>query len=72
MDKEERIYWLSSASDDTKAHGGIYWRSGLGEFIERVEKQFNKKVVAIRLMPDFDNKEKYSWNLEILTEPRED
>ena len=74
--KKERIYWCDDNSNKDEnvylGQGGIYFRSDFGRFIDQVENQYKKKVIAIKLAPDTENKEEYSWNIEIITEKRDE
>jgi len=68
---EEKIFWLDKYEGGTQ--GGIFWRGfDLVRFIERVETELGKKVVAIKIEPDSDNKEKFSANIEFITERRDE
>ena len=65
--KERMFTWMPEWKNGEIAHGGIWYRSDLGQFIQRVEKETGEKVVGINIIPDSDNEEKYSWNIEIIT-----
>ena len=49
MDEEYTVFWSTDAQDNTEYIGGLYYRSEIKDFIQRVEADGDKKIVGIKV-----------------------
>ena len=49
MDENYRVFWVTDVSDNTPYTGGLYYRSDIKDFVERVEADGDKEIVGIKI-----------------------
>ena len=49
MDEEYRVFWTNDTKPNTEYIGGLYYRSEIKDFVERVEADGDKKIVGIKI-----------------------
>ena len=49
MDEEYTVFWSTDVQDNTPYIGGLYYRSDIKDFIQRVEADGDKKIVGIKV-----------------------
>ena len=49
MDEEYRVFWTNDTKPNTEYIGGLYYRSDIKDFIQRVEADGDKKIVGIKV-----------------------
>ena len=49
MDENYRVFWVTDVSDNTPYIGGLYYRSDIKDFVERVEADGDKEIVGIKI-----------------------
>lgn len=49
MQEEHRVFWTTDVQDNTPYIGGLYYRSEIKDFVEKVEADGDKKIVGIKI-----------------------
>ena len=49
MQEKYRVFWVADVSHNTPYIGGLYYRSDIKDFVERVEADGDKKIVGIKI-----------------------
>tara|TARA_B100001113_G_C21054586_1_gene598367 strand:+ start:259 stop:495 length:237 start_codon:yes stop_codon:yes gene_type:complete len=49
MDENYRVFWTADVKHDTPYIGGLYYRSEIKDFVERVEADGDKEIVGIKI-----------------------
>ena len=49
MEEEHRVFWTTDVQDNTPYIGGLYYRSEIKDFVEKVETDGDKKIVGIKI-----------------------
>ena len=49
MDENYRVFWTTDVKDNTPYIGGLYYRSEIKDFVERVEADGDKEIVGIKI-----------------------
>ena len=49
MDEEYRVFWTNDTKPNTEYIGGLYYRSEIKDFVERVEADGDKEIVGIKI-----------------------
>ena len=49
MDENYRVFWTNDVKPNTEYIGGLYYRSEIKDFVERVEADGDKKIVGIKI-----------------------
>ena len=66
---ENKFFWLDGF--EGKAKGGAYYRSRMALDIGDFETKFNKRVVGIKLDPDYETGNP-SWTVEFILEEKDE
>lgn len=49
MDENYRVFWTDDVKPNTEYIGGLYYRSEIKDFVERVEADGDKEIVGIKI-----------------------
>ena len=49
MEEEYRVFWTNDVKPNTEYIGGLYYRSEIKDFVERVEADGDKEIVGIKI-----------------------
>ena len=49
MEEEYRVFWTNDVKPNTDYIGGLYYRSEIKDFVERVEADGDKEIVGIKI-----------------------
>ena len=49
MEEEYRVFWTNDVKPNTEYIGGLYYRSEIKDFVERVETDGDKEIVGIKI-----------------------
>lgn len=49
MNEDYRVFWVADIEDNTPYMGGLYYRSDIKDFVERVEADGDKEIVGIKI-----------------------
>ena len=49
MEENQRVFWTTDVKHDTPYIGGLYYRSEIKDFVQKVEADGDKKIVGIVL-----------------------
>lgn len=49
MDENYRVFWTNDVKPNTEYIGGLYYRSEIKDFVERVEADGDKEIVGIKI-----------------------
>ena len=49
MEEEYRVFWTNDVKPNTEYIGGLYYRSEIKDFVERVEADGDKERVGIKI-----------------------
>ena len=49
MEEEYRVFWTNDVKPNTEYIGGLYYRSEIIDFVERVEADGDKEIVGIKI-----------------------
>ena len=49
MQEDQRVFWTTDVKHDTPYMGGLYYRSEIKDFVERVEADGDKEIVGIKI-----------------------
>ncbi len=49
MVEDYRVFWTADVEDNTPYVGGLYYRSDIKDFVQRVEEDGDKKIVGIKI-----------------------
>ena len=47
--EDYRVFWTADVEDNTPYVGGLYYRSEIKDFVQRVEADGDKKIVGIKI-----------------------
>ena len=49
MEEEYRVFWTNDVKPNTEYIGGLYYRSEIKDFVDRVEADGDKEIVGIKI-----------------------
>ena len=47
MEEDQRVFWVADVKHDTPYMGGLYYRSEIKDFVNKVEANGDKRIVGI-------------------------
>ena len=54
MEEDYRVFWTTDVVSDTPYIGGLFYRSEIKDFVERVEADGDKEIVGIKIDDSYD------------------
>ena len=49
MEEEYRVFWTNDVKPNTEYIGGLYYRSEIKDFVQKVEADGDKEIVGIKI-----------------------